>query len=402
MVRLGNPIVRCTVGFLSIWGTLKRGIGQVEERFSLKDALFNRQKVAYLAGLLMAADTRFDGVGFERDVMAELLSLELKQRIDLIARVLVVYLPADFDAAVAVILRALPPELDPLKTDDDFGDFIFAPFGEYVSSHGLDHFDRSMDAICALTKRFSMEFTLRHFLNAHEPQVMAILVDWAVDENYHLRRLVSEGTRPRLPWGKKVGLTFGAPLPLLDQLYCDPTRYVTRSVANHLNDIAKLDAGLVVETLARWQGEGRQDPREMDWIIRHALRTLIKKGDPQAMALLGYVPEPPIAVSPLKVTTPSIVFGDAFEFEVTLTAHAPAKLLVDYAIGFVKADGQRKAKVFKLKQLSLKAGETVVLRKRHRLKADATTYRLYAGTQGIFLQINGVERGSSAFDLTET
>lgn len=372
----------------------------MEERFSLKDALFNQHKVAYLAGLLAGADPRFDGAGFTRDVMAELLSLELKQRIDLIARVLAVYLPDDFDDAVSVILKALPPELDPLKTDDDFGDFIFAPFGEYVSSRGMGHFDRSMEAICALTKRFSMEFTLRPFLNAHEARVMAVLAEWAVDGNYHLRRLVSEGTRPRLPWGKKVGLAYGAPLPLLDQLYCDPTRYVTRSVANHLNDIAKLDAGLVVETLARWQREGRQEPREMDWIIRHALRTLIKQGDPQAMALLGYVPDPPITLSAVRVTPPSIAFGEAFEFEMTVTALAPAQLLVDYAIGFVKADGQRKPKVFKLKQLALKAGETVVLRKRHRLKADATTYRLYAGEHAVLVQINGVERGAGCFDLT--
>lgn len=372
----------------------------MEERFSLKDALFNQQKVAYLAGLLATADARFDGVGFERDVMAELLSLELKQRIDLIARVLASYLPDDFDDAVSVILRALPPELDPLKTDDDFGDFIFAPFGEFVSTHGLGHFERSMDAICALTKRFSMEFTLRHFLNAHETRVLAVLADWAVDENYHLRRLVSEGTRPRLPWGKKVGLAYGAPLPLLDQLYCDPTRYVTRSVANHLNDIAKLDASLVVDTLARWQREGRQEPKEMDWMIRHALRTLIKQGDPQAMALLGYVPDPPVSVSAVTVTTPVIAFGEAFEFEVTVRATAPAKLLVDYAIAFVKADGARKAKVFKLKQLALKAGETVVLRKRHRLKADATTYRLYPGAHEVLVQINGVERGKGRFDLT--
>lgn len=213
--------------------------------------MFNAEKIAHLAGLIGEADARFDGAGFERDVMAKMLPLELKARMQLIARVLEQYLPDDFAKAVSVIEAALPTELDPTKTYDDFGDFIFGPLVEYVATRGLGHFDVSMRAIKAITKRFSMEYAIRPFLNHTPEKALAVLRDWAVDENYHVRRLVSEDTRPKLPWGMKVWLGVRDALPLLDVLYADSTRYVTRSVANHLNDIARVDADLVVQTWTR-------------------------------------------------------------------------------------------------------------------------------------------------------
>jgi 3-methyladenine DNA glycosylase AlkC len=371
----------------------------VEERYSLKDALFNAEKVSYLASLFGAADARFDAVGFERDVMAEMLPLELKARMLLIARVLGDYLPDDFAEAADVIERALPPELDPTKTDDDFGDFIFGPLGEYVVANGMAHFDVSMRVLKAITKRFSMEYAICPFLNAAPKNVLAVWERWTEDENYHVRRLVSEGTRPKLPWGMKIGLDVCDAVPLLDMLYADQTRYVTQSVANHLNDIAKTDSALVVETLTRWQAEGRQTAKEMDWITRHALRTLVKKGDPAAMAVLGFVPDPVIEVGPIQLAVDRVKIGEVLPFEVEITAVGSAKLLVDYVVEFVKADGARKPKVFKLKQIEMSAGQKVVVAKQHRFKGDATTFKLYPGRTRIALQINGVERESAEFDL---
>ena len=370
-----------------------------EDRFSLKDALFNAEKVAYLAGLFGAADARFDAVEFERDVMAEMLPLELKARMMLIARVLADYLPDDFGEAAGVIKCALPPELDPLNTDDDFGNFIFGPLGEFVAEHGLADFDVAMSALKAITKRFSMEYAIRPFLNAEPARTLAVLGEWARDENYHVRRLVSEGTRPKLPWGMKIVLDVRDAVPFLDQLHSDKTRYVRRSVANHLNDIAKIDGELVVATLARWQREGHQDAKELDWMTRHALRTLVKKGDPAAMALLGFVPDPPIEVGPIVFDAARVKIGDVLAFEVEIKATGNAKLLVDYVVEFVKADGSRKPKVFKLKQLALKKGACEMVGKKHRFKGDATTFRLCPGTTRIVLQINGVERGAVEFEL---
>jgi 3-methyladenine DNA glycosylase AlkC len=371
------------------------------DRFSLKDALFNQDKVIYLARLFGDADARFDATAFVADVMSEMLSLELKQRIDLIARVLARHLPKEFRDAVAVIMRALPQELDANKTDDDFGDFIFGPLGEFVATNGMapDNLALSLAALKEITKRFSMEFALRRFLNAHEARVLDALAEWVNDQNYHVRRLVSEGTRPRLPWGVKVALEPRAPLVFLNRLYGDPTRYVTRSVANHLNDITKIDGPLVLDTLQRWRSEGGQDAQELRWITRHALRNLIKAGDPATMAFLGYATTPPVAAGPLVLAAPQVTIGAALAFKLTLAAQGSAHLLIDYVISFVKADGSQKPKVFKLKQLDLKQGETAVLSKAHRFKGDATTFRLYPGRHRLAVQINGVERAAAQFDL---
>ncbi|MEJ6708059.1 MAG: DNA alkylation repair protein [Amylibacter sp.] len=358
-----------------------------------------RKKFAYLAELFGAADARFDAAGFGRDVMAEMLPLELKARMMLIARVLADYLPDDFVDAAGVIERALPPELDPLNTVDDFGDFIFGPLGEFVAEHGMAHFDVAMGVLKAITKRFSMEYAIRPFLNGAPKKTLNFLAEWARDENYHVRRLVSEGTRPKLPWGMKIGLDVREAIPFLDQLHSDKTRYVRRSVANHLNDISKIDVELVVATLARWQREERQDAKELDWMTRHALRTLVKKGDAGPMDLLGFVPDPPIEVGPIVLDAERVKIGDVLAFEVEVKATGDANLLVDYVVEFVKADGAHKPKVFKLKQLTLKKGARDVAGKKNRFKGDVTTFRLYPFISRIVLQINGVERSAVEFEL---
>lgn len=134
-------------------------------------------------------------------------------------------------------------------------------------------------------------------------------------------------------------------------------------------------------------------------MTRHALRTLVKQGNPDALALLGYVPDLPINVGPIVLEAKSVAIGEVLPFEVTISTKETAKLLVDYAVEFVKADGTRKPKVFKLKQVMLKAGESVILSKRYRFKGDATTFKLYPGRTRIVLKINGIERGAVAFDL---
>ncbi len=363
--------------------------------FSLKDQLFNEGKVRYLAGLFGRA---IDGERFVEDVMAKLLALELKARIMHISEVLAVHLPDDFAEAAAVIEAALPAPLDPDLSDDDFGDFIFSPLGAYVAARGLEDLDVALPLLKEITKRFSVEFDIRHFLNAHPEAVMAELGRWAEDENYHVRRLASEGTRPVLPWGVKVGLSVEAPIGLLDRLYSDRTRYVTRSVANHLNDITKVDAGLVLDTLARWRNEGRQDAAELDWMERHALRTLVKKGHAGALARLGYRAEPEISVK--MRFSDSVDIGEVGVLEVSIEAARDERLMVDYVIEFVKANGARRPKVFKLKKLDVKAGERVMLRKNHKFLKGASTFTHFAGVQMIYMQINGQRFGEQAFALT--
>lgn len=367
--------------------------------YSLKDDLFNRETVTRLA-------TEFDDAGvfsakpFVEQVMAGLAPRELKARISWIADVLADHLPADFPAAADAIEAALPAPLDPTLTDDDFGHFIHAPLGVYVENHGIAvHSARSLDLLKEITKRFSMEFSIRAFLNAHETETLERMQDWAGDDNYHVRRLVSEGTRPKLPWGQSVGLIHDQTLPLLDRLYADQTRYVVRSVANHLNDITKLDPERVLERLAGWQNAGAQDSKELAWMTKHALRGLVKAGHVGALAHLGYRPDAPVTVTDFAIAPDDLQIGDAAEVRCTLKAEVPTPLIVDYVIDYVKANGSLAPKVSKFKVLDLKPGKATAFKKKHVFKGDATTFKLYPGAHRIHLQINGQIVASQPFML---
>ena len=363
--------------------------------FSLKDQLFNEGKVRYLAGLFGSS---IDEPRFVAEVMAKLPALELKARIIHISEVLAGHLPDDFGAAAAAIEAALPAPLDPSKSDDDFGDFIFSPLGAYVATHGLNELGAALPLLREITQRFSVEFDIRHFLNAHPEPVMAALAEWAVDDHYHVRRLASEGTRPVLPWGIKVGLTLDEPIRLLDKLYYDRTRFVTRSVANHLNDITKKDPALVLRTLGRWRAEGRQNSAELDWMERHALRTLVKKGHVGALERLGYWAAPEISVE--MRFSEAVEIGETGALDVSIEAARDERLMVDYVIDFVKANGARRPKVFKLKKLDVKAGERIDLTKNHKFLKGASTFTHFPGRHLIYMQINGQKFGEQEFDLT--
>jgi len=371
-----------------------------EKRFSLKDHLFNEETIGLLADLFGDTDPSFERDRFMTSVVDAMPGLELKQRITMIADVLSEQLPANYTLAAGVIEKALPPPLDPTLSDDDFGAFIIAPLGDYVATWGLEahDYDTSMGLLKQLTMRFSMEGYVRPFLSEYPGQTLAILATWAGDSNYHVRRLVSEGTRPTLPWAPRIPIDIEAPIPLLDQLFADSTRYVTRSVANHLNDISKINPELTISTLERWRATGFQDQKEMDWMTRHALRSLIKQGNPDAMRLLGYSPAPHIEIKSL-ATGHNARIGEQLVFSVTIEALGNEPLLVDYEIEFVKKNGSRKPKVFKLKQIEMAEGETRTLEKKHRLPASATTYTLYPGTHAVSVKVNGNVMATTEFEL---
>lgn len=370
--------------------------------FSLKDQLFNRERVGYLARLFGDADSRFDDVAFVRETMRGFKKLELKERIVHIAAQLEKHLDEDFRIAAKQIRDALPPPLDPTRTDDDFGDFIFAPLGEFVVRNGLTkaHLRLSLRTLKEVTQRFSMEDAIRGFINEYPTQTMSQLEKWAAHKNYHVRRLVSEGSRPMLPWSKRLVIPRTLPLPLLDRLHADPTRYVTRSVANHLNDIAKVEPDTVLNTLQRWRKQGKQDKVELAWMNKHALRTLVKKGNQKALRFLGFRPNPKVRVSEFALRSAQLKPGDAVEMSFRIEADRAEALMVDYVIEFVKANGSLSPKVHKLKQIELEKGQSVLLQKRHILRANATTYTLYPGRHFIALQINGRAFGKCEFQLS--
>ncbi len=369
------------------------------EGFSLKDQLFNRDKTRYLAGLFAGADVAFDAAAFEAAVMGRLPELELKARIHWIADCLAAHVPGALETVAPVIRRALPPPLDPALTDDDFGDFIFAPLGEWVSALTETEADLplALDLLEEITQRFSMEYAIRPLLKRWPEPVLARMLDWTGHDSYHVRRFASEGTRPRLPWGLAVGLPPRATLPVLDALHGDRARFVTRSVANHLNDIAKSDPQQVVDCLTNWQGQGLQSQKELDWITSHALRGLVKAGDPRALTLLGY--DPKLALRAELSLPQRVRIGDRLELQCSLSGPKGARVLVDYALTFQRAGGRTSTKVFKWKQGRLGA-EALHLAKSHPLKAQASTFTLQPGPHRVTLMVNGQPRAEGTVDFT--
>ena len=366
---------------------------------SLADQLFNRDTVSVLAGGFEAAGV-FKAAPFVDEVLKAFPTLELKARINHIAAHLGQALPPDFMAANDAIMAAMPPPLDPTKADNDFGSFIYAPLGVYVENHGLmDHFQHSLTLLEAITQRFSMEFSLRAFLNHNQAKTLERVHTWTKHPSYHVRRLASEGTRPKLPWGQNVGLTVDDTLPILDALHADKTRFVTRSVANHLNDITKTDPSAALNRLQSWDQSAHQSKPERTWMTKHALRTLIKSGHAGAMGHLGYAPD--VKISDPKISIPnSIHFGDKPKFDASFTPLEDAPMIVDYVIDFVKSNGKTAPRVFKIKVLDGKANTPITLPKTHHFDNTATTFKIYAGAHKIHLQINGRIVASQSFSLS--
>ena len=374
-----------------------------KEKFSLKDELFNARKVEKVAQEIKAVYSSFDVDAFTDEVLASFPELELKERMYHMRDMFKKYLPDDYREAVIILLKALPPKLDNTKTDDDFGDFIYAPYSEYVVAYGCcsEYLDFSLDALREITKRFSVEFTIRDFINNYPEETLLMLKACALSDNYHERRLASEGLRPKLPWAKKITLDYREACQHLEYLFYDNTRYVTRSVANHLNDIAKIDAPLVIEILKCWKSTGKQEVKEMDYIINHSLRTLIKTGNEEALTLLGYKKHPDIKLSDITLHSSSVKVGEVLVFEVMIEAKEDVKLMIDYLMYFQTKRGTLSAKVHKLKKFELQKGESVTLQKKHPFRTNMTTRTLYSGEHKIELQINGVILKSRGFDLRE-
>ena len=371
------------------------------EKFSLKDELFNPKKVNFIGSQIKEVYSAFEQEAFEDEVLSLFPSLELKERITHICMMFKKYLPSDYVEATGILLDALPSELDPSKSDDDFGDFIYAPYGEFVCTYGCTtgHLDFSLNALREITKRFTVEYAIRDFINNYTEESFAMLEACCNSDNYHERRLASEGTRPKLPWGKKLNIDHTKPIALLDKLYTDNTRFVTRSVANHLNDIAKIDASLVLDTLRKWKAQKKQDPKEMEFIISHALRTLVKEGNKEALEMLGYKSKPAISIENFTLASSYVKVGEALEFSFDITATQDEALMVDYIIYFQTKSGKLSPKVHKLKKIVLKEGETVSIKKKHPFKANMSTRKLYAGEHKVELQVNGGVYSSGSFEL---
>lgn len=375
---------------------------QLEKQFSLKDLLFNEKKVKQLASEIKAVYPEFTANVFVRSVLKDFPEQELMERLRGIRDNLREFLPKNYNQALAIILEALPEELDETKSDNDFGDFIYAPYPYFVATYGCTktHINISLSALRELTKRFSAEGALRDFLNAFPKETLIAVEKWSKDKNYHVRRLASEGTRPNLPWAKKIKTDPAQMESILTTLHQDKTRYVVRSVANHVNDLTKVNPKLALKLLKQWKRDKKQTPKELDYLIRHSLRSLIKTGNSEALALLGFDTKS-IKITQFKLKSKEVKVGGNLDFSFVIhsTDTSPQNILLDYVIYFLKANGKLAPKTFKLGKVVLQPKSKLVIKKSHPIR-KMSTRTLYSGVHELRLQINGQSLGKKKFHLS--
>lgn len=317
---------------------------------------------------------------------------ELKQRIRHVAVMLYRHLPADYPTAIAV-LRAAATQVEELG-------FSAMVFNDFVEEYGVDDPDTSLPALEQFTTLVSAEFAVRPFINRYPDRLFGQLLAWAGSDDWRVRRLASEGSRPRLPWGRGLPSLKQDPsplLPILGALRTDPSEDVRRSVANSLNDISKDHPEFVVEVLSAWQ----DGSTEFAALTKHALRTLLKQGHPGALELLGFSPDPEVEVRAIQVEPASTPIGGAVQlhFEVHSTGRQAQQLMIDYTVIFQNASGTGSRKVFKGKVIELVPGDYLEMRRKISLQ-PLSTRSIFPGIHSVEVQVNGTVLDRVEFEVT--
>jgi len=368
---------------------------------------FNRPLVANLGGHLARVYAPFPADRFLAECMDGWEGLELKQRSARITDRLGAHLPADFPTAAAILVAILHPETEweigAMRSDDrGVAGWAVMPIAEYVGRHGSGHLELAMEALHQMTQRFSAEFAIRPLIAAHPEASLAILQRWTADANIHVRRLASEGSRPRLPWGLRLNqfVRDPAPLvPLLAALRDDPSDYVRRSVANSLNDVTKDHPALVLDLVARWCGHSAPTDR----LLKHACRGLLKAGNAEALGLFG-IESAALEDAALAIETPRVAIGGRLRFRFTAgVADLPpgAPLRLEYEIQFVTGTGRTSRKVFKISERPWQPAEGAAALEvvREHSFEDRTIRRHHPGLHVVTMLVNGERAAQARFDV---
>lgn len=333
----------------------------------------------------------FDSSGFVAFVFDEYwANRELKSRMGHIAQALHHSMALPYVDALNV--------LKPVSAQ--FSGFEYMFFPDFVARYGLEAYDASIDALEWFTRFSSSEFAVRPFIQRYPDAMMMQMVQWSHSANEHVRRLASEGCRPRLPWAMALPEFKQDPrpiVPILQNLHRDPSEYVRRSVANNLNDIAKDHPHIVIDMAKQWLGQRS----ETDKLVKHACRTLLKQGQPEVLNLFGFQDPAHIQVTDFDCQ-PQVVMGEALTFQGTLKTNQAAlgKVRVEYAIDFVKKNGSQARKIFHLSESTIHRNEKSFIK--HHLFKPISTRRYYAGQHELALIVNGVVMASLPFELVIT
>jgi 3-methyladenine DNA glycosylase AlkC len=354
-----------------------------------------------IASMVSSVHPNFAGKAFVRDALDGYEPLSLTGRGWHLAHTLRKHLPQDYPKAVQFLLDS-SGQPSGRRVGSGMGGFLFMPHCFFVAEYGLAHFEASMAAQHALTQRFTCEFSIRPFLIHHQVATLKRLRQWTGDPSEHVRRLVSEGTRPRLPWAMRLPAFQADPTPVLDLLELlkdDPALYVRRSVANNLNDIGKDHPRVLSGIAVRWL---QHVSPQREWVVRHALRWAVKQGEPGALKALGFGRAAIVEIANVAIEPQNARMGGdvTIRFDLRNATARPQDLMVDLAVHYVKASGASSAKVFKLRALTLGPGETASFQKKLSLR-EMTTRKHFKGAHQVDALVNGKALPLGSFELLE-
>lgn len=363
-------------------------------------SMFNQQAIEILGSEISKVYKAFDKTAFVKSANTGINKLELKDRVDKIAKTLILFMPDDFKESARIIAKSLAPinkdkHISSFEETKTITGFLIWPLTTYTQMAGMNNFKESMKLLCDLTQRFSSEFAIRAFIDKYQERAYKEIFKWASHSNFHIRRLATEGTRPTLPWGQKVNYiheNLELNCKLLKGMEKDVSEYVRKSVANHLNDISKLDRDLFFKHIKSFDSKCA----ESNWVKRHAMRTLLKAADPMAMKEYGYSPSFKIKTK-LRLLKKSIKEGESLPIDLQITnTQKPFKALIEYKVYYMKSNGKLMPKVFRLRDTLIESG--LELKKDISFK-KVTTRKHYPGVHRIEIIINGKAVVSESFKL---
>jgi len=362
-----------------------------DQKFTLKSE-FSPEFVAKLANAFSKQFPDFKEKRFQNAILNDQWEdRELKDRMRHIALVLGDVLPSNYKEAVRIVVAVAP----------EFTGLSAIVFPDFIQVFGLDHFKESIDALQVVTEYSSSEFAVRPYIERYTDEMMAILLEWTNHENEHVRRLASEGCRPRLPWAPALNQFKLDPvpiLPILERLRNDESLYVRKSVANNLNDISKDYPELVLAIAEKWLKENHV---HTNWIVKQALRGLLKRGDKKALSLFGFGNTDLVKVSKLKLNRSELSIGEKLEFtfQIQWKGKQPVKLRLEYGIDYVKSSGKTNRKVFQIKEIEFIPKENQIIVRRQSFE-QRTTRKHYPGKHNLAILVNGDELANQTFLLT--
>ncbi|MCU0361041.1 MAG: DNA alkylation repair protein [Bacteroidia bacterium] len=354
--------------------------------------MFNKRFAEELSAQIKKVYPKFEDKVFVKSIHEQLSPLELNQRMRLFSTQMRAHLPEAFPKALSILKQTAT------KTKSGYTSLIYPDF---VALYGKNHFELALDALKFFTVFGSSEFAIREFLRLDFDKSMGYMHAWSEDSNEHVRRLSSEGSRPRLPWSFKLDQVIQKPehtLPLLNRLKTDSSLYVRKSVANHLNDISKDHPTKLLNYLKHWD----LSHPHTSWIVKRACRTLIKKGDSESLSLFKFEKKPKVILHNFKLHSKKIRIGDDlfFSFDLNSQKSSGQKLAIDYRVHYPKPSGSLLPKVFKLKEVILAAKQSLPITKKHPFK-HFSTRRQHPGKHLLEIQINGLVHGSIDFVLVD-